>query len=53
MARPFSSTPAKLRESEFLFDISVEAVDLPVPGGALAIKLARRAIEVAQKRHES
>jgi hypothetical protein len=48
--KTFQQYMGKLLDPEFLFDISVETVDLFVPGGGLAIKLAKKGIEVAQRR---
>jgi hypothetical protein len=46
----FQQYLGKFLDPEFLFDIGVETVDLLVPGGGLAIKLAKRGIEAAQSR---
>ena len=48
--KTFQQYAGKFLDPEFLFDISIEAVDLLVPGGGLAIKLAKKGIEVAQSR---
>ena len=40
----------KFLDAEFLFDIGTETVYLLVPGGGLAIKLAKKGIEAAQSR---
>jgi hypothetical protein len=48
--KTFQQYAGKFLDPEFLFDISMEAVDLLVPGGGLAIKLAKKGIEVAQSR---
>ena len=50
--KTFQQYAGKILDPEFLFDISLEAVDLLVPGGGLAIKLAKKGIEVAQNRRE-
>jgi hypothetical protein len=51
--KTFQQYAGKILDPEFLFDISLEAVDLLVPGGGLAIKLAKKGIEVAQNRKDS
>jgi len=51
--KTFQQYAGKILDPEFLFDISIEAVDLLVPGGGLAIKLAKKGIEVAQSRKEA
>lgn len=48
----FQQYAGKFLDPEFLFDISLEAVDLLVPGGGLAIKLAKKGIEVTQSRKD-
>jgi hypothetical protein len=48
--KTFQQYVGKLLDPEFLFDVGVETVDLLVPGGGLAIKLAKKGIEVAQHR---
>jgi hypothetical protein len=50
--KTFQQYAGKFLDPEFLFDISLEAVDLLVPGGGLAIKLAKKGIEVAQNRKD-
>jgi hypothetical protein len=51
--KTFQQYAGKILDPEFLFDISIEAVDLLVPGGGLAIKLAKKGIEVAQSRKDA
>jgi hypothetical protein len=51
--KTFQQYAGQILDPEFLFDISIEAVDLLVPGGGLAIKLAKKGIEVAQRRKEN
>ena len=51
--KTFQQYAGQILDPEFLFDISLEAVDLLVPGGGLAIKLAKKGIEVAQSRKEN
>ena len=46
--KTFQQYVGKYLEPEFLFDIGVETVDLLVPGGGLAIKLAQKGIQLAQ-----
>jgi hypothetical protein len=48
--KTFQQYMGKFLDPEFLFDIGAETVDLLVPGGGLAIKLAKKGIEVAQSR---
>jgi hypothetical protein len=48
--KTFQQYVGKFLDPEFLFDIGAETVDLLVPGGGLAIKLAKRGIEAAQSR---
>jgi hypothetical protein len=48
--KTFQQYMGKLLDPAFLFDIGTETVDLLVPGGGLAIKLAKKGIEVAQNR---
>ena len=48
--KTFQQYAGQILDPEFLFDISIEAVDLLVPGGGLAIKLAKKGIEVAKSR---
>jgi hypothetical protein len=50
--KTFQQYVGKFLDPEFLFDISVETVDLLVPGGGLAIKLAKKGIELAQNRRK-
>jgi hypothetical protein len=50
--KTFQQYVGKFLEPEFLFDISVETVNMLVPGGGLAIKLAKKGIEVAQSRRK-
>lgn len=48
--KTFQQYAGKILDPEFLLDISIDAVDLLVPGGGLAIKLAKKGIELAQSR---
>jgi hypothetical protein len=48
--KTFQQYMGRFLDPEFLFDIGAETVDLLVPGGGLAIKLAKKGIEVAQNR---
>jgi hypothetical protein len=50
--KTFQQYVGKIIEPEFLFDVGVETIDLLVPGGGLAIKLAKKGIEVAQSRKQ-
>ena len=38
----------KILDPDFLFDVGVETVDLLAPGGGLAIKLAKKGLDVAR-----
>jgi hypothetical protein len=40
----------KVLDAEFLFDVGVDAVDLLVPGGGIAIKVAKKGFDVARSR---
>ncbi len=46
--KTFQQYVGKIVDPEFLFDIGLDTIDLLVPGGGLAIKLARKGIQVAQ-----
>jgi len=46
--KTFQQYMGKILDPEFLFDVGVETVDLFVPGGGLAIKLAKKGIDVAR-----
>jgi hypothetical protein len=48
--KTFQQYMGKLLEPEFLFDLGVDTVDLLVPGGGIAVKLARKGIDVARTR---
>jgi hypothetical protein len=48
--KTFQQYVGKIIDPDFLFDVGAETVDLLVPGGGLAIKLAKRGIEVARGR---
>jgi hypothetical protein len=50
--KTFQQYVGKIIDPEFLFDIGMDTVDLLVPGGGLAIKLAKKGIEVAQGRKQ-
>ncbi len=51
--KTFQQYMGKLLEPEFLFDIGIDTIDLFVPGGGLAVKLARKGIDVARKRSKA
>jgi hypothetical protein len=51
--KTFQQYMGKLLDPEFLFDIGADTIDLLVPGGGLAIKLARKSIDVARSRSKS
>ncbi|MGC9393429.1 MAG: hypothetical protein ACP5J4_01090 [Anaerolineae bacterium] len=46
--KTFQQYVGKILDPAFLFDVGVETVDLLVPGGGLAIKLARKGLDVAR-----
>ncbi|HQE92968.1 MAG TPA: hypothetical protein PLH19_09055 [Anaerolineae bacterium] len=45
--KTFQQYIGKILDPDFLFDVGVETVDLLVPGGGLAIKLAKKSLDVA------
>ncbi len=51
--KTFQQYMGKLLDPEFLFDVGVETIDLLVPGGGLAVKLARKGLDVARSRSQS
>jgi hypothetical protein len=48
--RTYEQYLGKLLDPDFLFDVGAETIDLLVPGGGLAMKLARKGIDVARSR---
>ncbi|MBN2392670.1 MAG: hypothetical protein JXR84_18210 [Anaerolineae bacterium] len=46
--KTFQQYVGKIVDPAFLFDVGVETVDLLVPGGGLAIKLAKKGLDVAR-----
>jgi len=46
--KTFQQYMGKILDPDFLFDVGVETVDLLVPGGGLAIKLAKKGLDVAR-----
>ncbi|MBK8902380.1 MAG: hypothetical protein IPM53_14425 [Anaerolineaceae bacterium] len=48
--KTFQQYMGKLLDPEFLFDVGTETIDLLVPGGGLAVKLARKGLDVARSR---
>ena len=48
--KTFQQYLGKVIDAEFLFDVGVDAVDLLVPGGGIAIKVARKGLDVARSR---
>ena len=48
--KTFQQYVGKLLDPEFLFDVGADTIDLLVPGGGLAVKLARKGIDVARNR---
>jgi hypothetical protein len=50
--RTYQQYMGKLMDPAFLFDVGIDTVDLFVPGGGLAIKLARKGVDVARSRSQ-
>ncbi|WP_420643701.1 hypothetical protein [Candidatus Leptofilum sp.] len=48
--KTFQQYMGKLLDPEFLFDVGADTIDLLVPGGGLAVKLARKGLDVARNR---
>jgi len=48
--KTFQQYMGKLMDPEFLFDVGADTIDLLVPGGGLAVKLARKGIDAARKK---
>ena len=48
--KTFQQYLGKVIDAEFLFDVGVDAVDLLVPGGGIAIKVARKGLDAARSR---
>lgn len=48
--KTFQQYLGKVLDAEFLFDVGIDTLDLLVPGGGIAIKLARKGIDVARSR---
>jgi hypothetical protein len=46
----FQQYLGKVLDADFLFDVGVDAVDLLVPGGGLAMKVAKKGFDVARSR---
>jgi len=51
--KTFQQYMGKVLDGDFLFDVGVDTIDLLVPGGGIAIKLARKGYDIARKRSES
>ena len=51
--KTFKQYMGKLLDPEFLFDVGADTIDLLVPGGGLAVKLARKGLDVARNRSNS
>lgn len=51
--KTFQQYMGKLLDPEFLFDVGADTIDLLVPGGGLAVKLARKSLDVARNRSNS
>lgn len=48
--KTFQQYFGKFLEPEFLFDVGIETVNLFVPGGGLAVKVAKKGIEAVKKK---
>jgi hypothetical protein len=48
--KTFQQYVGKIMDPEFLFDVSADTIDLLVPGGGIAMKLARKGYDAAKKR---
>lgn len=48
--KTFQQYVGKLLDPDFLFDVGIDTVDLLVPGGGIAVKLARKGIDAARSR---
>ncbi|MCA9921041.1 MAG: hypothetical protein KC421_01650 [Anaerolineales bacterium] len=48
--KTFQQYMGKLMDPEFLFDVGADTIDLLVPGGGIAVKLARKGIDAARKK---
>lgn len=48
--KTFQQYVGKILDPEFLFDVGIDTVDLLVPGGGIAIKLARKGYDAAKGR---
>lgn len=51
--KTFQQYVGKLLDPDFLFDVGIDTIDLLVPGGGLAVKLARKGLDVARSRSNS
>ena len=49
-SKTFQQYVGKILEPDFLFDVGVETIDLFVPGGGIAIKIAKKGIDAARKK---
>lgn len=48
--KTFQQYLGKVLDADFLFDVGVDAVDLLVPGGGIAMKVAKKGFDVARSR---
>ena len=51
--KTFQQYMGKILDADLLFDVGVDTIDLLVPGGGIAIKLARKGYDVAKSRSEN
>lgn len=49
----FQQYMGQILDAEFLFDVGIDTVDLLVPGGGIAIKLARKGYDLARTRGDN
>jgi transcriptional regulator of met regulon len=48
--KTFQQYMGKIMDPEFLFDVGADTIDLLVPGGGIAVKLARKGLDAARKK---
>lgn len=51
--KTFQQYVGKILDPEFLFDVGVDTIDLLVPGGGIAVKLARKGVDAARSRRKT
>jgi hypothetical protein len=50
--KTFQQYLGKVLDAEFLFDVGVDAAGLLVPGGGIAVRVARKGFDVARSRRK-